>query len=303
MSRLTDVETIKKIIQTDVVILPNVFNERIVLNLYEDSQLGHANVDEDTEVVKRIEVVAPQAEAGNPITLNANVPVNLDNQKIAWDSVVVAADAFAAVVYVENVDYIIDYTNGTVRRANVGSTIPDGGAVWVWTIPFAVMAEGSDYNINYDEGTITRRAGTDIPDGATVWVDYAHSQATVTDLAIRQAIAQSESFIASRLRGGFTMESDDEGLKSACTFFTMYNLCLSQMFKELNARGKENSDDLAKQWEKLAVKYQEIAAIYFSKYLNIPTLQAGGIIKNRWVDNRPSRAAVIPTPPRRTRRY
>ncbi len=298
---LTNIETLKKIIQTVTVSLPNVLNERIKLTLFEDGQLTHSNVDTDSEVVKIIRQAIPTAESNNPLTLNGAVPINLSSQKIVWDSVVVADSLALTTVYVENDDYVIDYENGTVERTTVGSTIPDGGAVYVWYLPYVVLVSGNDYNIDYDNGIIKRRAGTTIPNKATVFVDYSHSQATVTDTLLTELILEMEAWLEPKLKSNFSLDSSDEGLKAASTNYCMYLFCLSASLKELRVGGKDNSDDLARRWNDLADKYLNTAVTMFSKYLSVSSIQIGGMIQNRYTKSR-QRTLYSPTVSSRQRR-
>lgn len=283
---LTDLATIKKLIQAEEVSIPNVFNERIVVNLFEDNQLQHTNIDIDSESVKIIRQATPSADSNNPITLTSSTPINLDSQKIVWDTVTVSADLGLTTIYTENLDYIIDYFNGIITRSTIGSSIVSGSSIYVWYLPFTVLNNGSDYNFNYDNGTLNRRAGTTIPQSATLFVDYSHSQSTVTDLAIYESIAQAEAFIEPRLKSPFTLSSDNIGLKAAATSFTMHILCLSQTFKELNVARRDESDDLAKEWYSLSDKYLSMALSQFSKYLKITSLEYSGLIQNRFPTRR-----------------
>lgn len=283
---LTSLSTIKKIIQSFEVPNPSVFNERISLSLYEESSLSNTNIDADSESVKIIRLATPYADSNNPITLNAGVPVSLDYQKLVWDSVVVASDAILSTVYVENDDYVIDYSSGTIERSSIGSTIADGGSVYIWYTPFTVLINGDDYNIDYSFGTLNRRAGTSIPNGATVFVDYSFAAASITDDAIEECISQAEAYIEPRLKNSYSLESTDEGLKSAATYFTLYLLSLSQAFKSLRELKVDNADDIARRWNDLSDKYLTVANTHFSKFFNVSSLNGGGLIQNRYVSQR-----------------
>lgn len=298
---LTDVETLRKIIQTAAVTIPNVMNERITLTLFEDGQLENANVDENSESIKIIRQLAPAEDTNNPLALNGNVAVNLDTQKPVWDTVVVADDQLLTTVYVENDDYVIDYVNGTVERATVGSTITDGQSVYVWHVPFVTLVSGDDYNIDYDNGIIKRRAGTTIPNKATVFCDYSHSQASVTDALLVEIILEMEAWIEPRLKSGFTIDSADPGLKAAATNYCMYLFCLSAALKELHVAGKDNSDDIARRWNELSEKYIKTAIMMFSKYLTVSSQTFGGMIQNRYVKNK-QRTLYSPSVSSRQRR-
>jgi hypothetical protein len=299
---LTNLETIKKIIQTENVFIPNVYNERVELPLFERGQLTHPNVSEASETVKIIRHAAPVADTGNPVTLNTGVPYQLDWTRLVWDTVVVADSLALTNVWIENLDFVIDYFAGTITIADPANNIADGDQVFVWYVPFTVLTRNDDYSFHYDEGQLNRRSGSSIPSNAYVYVDYRHADVTITDRAIVEAIAQAEAWIEPRLRPGMAMTSDDRGLMSAATHLTLYILCLSQSFKELNVAGHDISDDLAEQWHDLAEKYLTIANSHFSKYMNVTAVDAGGLIQNRFTTKR-ARTIWSPTvTPRRRKR-
>jgi len=299
---LTNIDTIKSLIQSFLITIPNILNERIQFELFEASQLEHTNIDNLSETVKIIRDALPLLDVKSPITLTDQDPVSLTSQKIVWDTVIVSNTLSLTTIYVENDDYIIDYTNGTITRTTTGTTIPNGGTIYIWYLPFTILTSGSDYNINYDFGTLTRRAGSSIPNNATIYVDYSHSQATVTDTSLLEIIDEMEHFVKPRLKSGFTLDSDDAGLKSAATNFCLYLFCLSQSLKELHVAGKDDSDKLASQWMKLSDKYLDTANVLFSKYLKTTTKQLGGIIQNRFTTSR-KKVVTSPTINARIRRH
>jgi hypothetical protein len=279
---LTDIDTIKKLMQFQAVSIKNVYNEMIELNTVAYSQLQNAAITSSTDVVKLLEINTPFPDPASPITLNAAIPVSLNKSKIMWDSVVVASDALLTTVYIENLDYVIDYFNGTVMLADPVGSIPDGTAIFVWYLYFTVKSRTTDYVIDNDSGRIARRTGTTIPDGAKVYVDYLFSAVSPTDSVIQEAIRQAEAFIVPRLKAGYTYLSDDEGLKSASTNYTMYLICLSQAFNELANNPKDNSDDIARRWQELADKYMKVAFPHLSKYLYFTQAEYAGLIQNRF---------------------
>jgi len=297
-----DIDTIKSLLQSTELAIPNIYNERLVLNGYESSQLAHTSIDEDSESVKVLQQNEPVADSGNPLTLNAGTAVSLDYQKLAWNSVVVASDLALTTVYTENYDYVIDYFNGLITLADPAGSLATGTAVYVWYIPYTVMTNDDDYSINYAEGLITRRAGTSIPENGTVYVDYSHAQATVTDNAIYEAMRQSDDFILARLKSGYDISSPDEGLRSAANNYALYVLCQSLAVKELKTAPKDQSDDIAQQLRLLGEKYESLAMSQFSKFIKITPLDYGGLIKNRFVTKR-RRSHQSPTLSTRQRRF
>lgn len=299
---LTDRETVFKVLQSGGVTNPERLNEELQLNVYDWEQLEQSNVTEGSECVKIIRVNTPQADSHNAITLNDQVGVDLDAQKIVRDSVVIASDLVLTTVYTENSDYIIDYENGVVARTTSGSTIANGGQVFVWYIPFVVLSEGDDYSIDYESGLVRRRIGGSIPNEATVYVDYNHTEISASSALIGELIEEMEAFVEPRLKSSYSLESTDKGLKAASTNYVLYSYCLAAGMKELTTARRDQSDDLAKQWGMLGDKYLANAEKMFAKYLSVTTQQVGGLIQNRYVASR-RRQAISPSVTNRTRSH
>lgn len=301
----TNIFNLKALIQSAEVSIPTRQNVRIFLEDYDESQLPDTAISEDSETVKNIIYNEPQADSSNPITLNGTVEVALDFPKIVWDTVLVSSDLLLTTVYIENRDYVIDYFVGKISRADptpAAPTIADGGAVYVWYLPFNQLISGTDYDIDYSAGTIVRRAGGDIANKSSVWIDYTHSNQTPTDNAITECIREAQSFILPRLKSPYDEDSDDEGLRALHTNLSMYYLCLSQTFKELNNARIGDSDKYARRWRELAGSYLSLAMALFSKYLKITASEAGGLIQNRFPSSR-TRTYSSPVRHPNTRRY
>lgn len=299
---LTNIDTIKKIIQNTSVYKPTIYNEKIQLTLFEAGQIPNTNIVTDTENIKIIRQNEPTLDSKSPITLNNQDPVSLSNSLIVENTVVVASSLLLSVVYTENKDYIIDYYTGKIERTSLGSSITSRSQVYVWFIPFIKLSSGSDYNIDYSAGTIKRRAGTSIPNKASIYVDYTHAQNVPMDDAIYECIYEMEAFLENKLKAGFDFDSDNRALKSAATNFSIYLLCLAQAFKELTIASKTSSDDIAKQWFSLADKYLKVAKDLFGPFLLTSTKQIGGLIQNRFTTNR-SRTTQSPSVPLTIRRH
>lgn len=291
---LTDISTVLTVIQSEEIFVTDIENDEIKLTLFEDGQLTYGNITSGSEVVKIIRENEPVADSHNPLTLNDQTAVDLDPEYIVPDSVVVASDAILTTVYVENDDYIIDYSSGTVERTSLGSSIANGGTVHVWYIPFVCLTGGSDYNIDYGAGTIKRRAGSSIPNKATVYVDYNHSSTNPSDDLIRELIEEMEALIEPKLKGGYTLDSDDIGLKGAATNYVLYGYCLAASLKELKFGNKDESDHIAAEWRRLSKDYLMMARNMFSPYLAVSTQQLGGLIENRYTNGR-KRTSLSPS--------
>jgi hypothetical protein len=298
---LIDRETIKKVLQSVEVTILNVRNERIVLEGTSESQLQHTNIDTDTESVKMVAVTEPVAESSNPVTMESGVWSGLSSNKIVWDSVVVASDLILTTVYAEGPDYVVDYDNGRVRISNSSSSIPGGSSVYIWYIPWDVKERGVDYYFDYDQGQVRRTGSNGIPDGGTVWVDYSHSQATTTDRLIDETIDSVETYVSMRLKSGYDLTSSNFSLKSGVTSLALYHICLSEGQKVLRMAAKDDAEGLSEEWRHLAEEYLTSSKRELSKFMDVSSLPAGGVIRNRYSASGKSRVK-LPTINKR-RRY
>lgn len=299
---LTDIKTIKSVLSLGKPYIPVVMNERIALNLTQYSQLQNAPLVENMEFVKRITRYTPVVDPKCPITLNDEVAVDLSYQKIVWNTVTVSSDAILTTIYTENIDYIIDYVNGTIKRTSA-SAISSGSTIYIWYQEYEVLVKDQNYDIDYINGQI-RRKGSVIPNDATVYVDYVYSPLTLDDSFINEIIKESENYLSSKLKSTYTLTSSDEGLKSAATNFTLYLLCLAQAAQELST-GRDNSDAISKQWIALSVKYLELSRNMFMPFANSTALldiPAGGLIQNQYSASR-TKSMISPTVSVSTRRY
>jgi hypothetical protein len=275
MASYTDIDTVKKLLQSMPTIFNNIQDEKITFNDFDKSYLQYTNIDVDSEIVKIIRTVTLTND--NP-TLTDNTEINLSGTFIVPNTVVVADSLTLTTIYVENKDYIINYTTGKISRTTVGSSITNPQTVYVWYIPYVQLTDGSDYNTDDDEGSLNRRAGTSIPDKATVYVDYSHSQGNVPDDLIAELILETDSIINNVIKAT-EVDSTDKALNSAATNFVMYLICLSQSQKILKL-SRTISDDVGEAWIKLADSYLSAANKFLAFYKFSPTFNPGKTVIN-----------------------
>lgn len=284
----TDSDVIKAHLQGLDVTIPDVFDCRVILNGLNESQLPGTNIGENSEVVKIQRTETPDVTT---IILTGSVETVV-YPFLVKDELVVASDAIMTTVYVENRDYIVDYTSGTIRRASTGSTIVSGASVYVWYVAYEVTMKDIDYRVNYDDGTIRRIGGTTIPEGAEVFVDYRTGTETVTDALIERAIIEAETFMYDRLDNPEVIEN--ASIVSAANYYALAIICLSMAIKELKTR-TATADTLSKQWRDLADLYQAKGNDAFRAHaIKGVALEAGGAIQNRAVKER-TRIKTSPT--------
>jgi hypothetical protein len=293
VGKYTDSDNIKAHLQSSEVEIPNVIDSKLELTGLDDCQLPNNNITGASEVVK---IIRSETLLNATALLVGTIPVAVTPYLVRGS--IHVTDTTGATYYVENRDFIIDYATGTIERASTGSTIPSGSTVIVWRLAYDVLIRNTDYRISYDAGTIARIAGTSIPDGATVYVDYSHGQSTITDDLIKRAIIEAEEFMSDKMSN---TAATGEGLTMAANYYALSIIALSQAAKELKSRSN-NSDDLAKVWNTLQESYLSRAIVAFKPFANTGDLNPGGVMQNRYSRERSiSRTSPSVTPGYRSR--
>jgi hypothetical protein len=154
-------------------------------------------------------------------------------------------------LYVENIDYAIDYTVGTIAVKSDG-LLNVGQIVTVWYQQFASYTEGTDYQIKADSGEIKRMSSGDIADGETVYLDYAPIYDSFNDDILNNAVAEANSLVEQEVDpdGQF---GADRTLQAAATQRALAIICRTAAARELSSRRGEDRTALA--WMKLSDQY------------------------------------------------
>lgn len=179
---------------------------------------------------------------------------------IVRGNVLVASDLSQTTIYTENLDYIVDYSNGTLTIKS-GGVLVVGNPVVVWYLPYTLYADGSDYSLDENRGTIRRLASGDIAENETIYLDYYPINAAVTDLVLEQAALEANGLIEATVdpEGQF---GADPVLQSAATYRALEIVAYMAASRELTTRS--NSYLAAQTWLKLADQF----AVRADKLLN-----------------------------------
>ncbi|MCJ7457469.1 MAG: hypothetical protein MUP17_00550, partial [candidate division Zixibacteria bacterium] len=129
-------------------------------------KLPDSNIQVGTEKVKGKEIFSPLQEN---ISFSSGDTIQLLHPELIFDTVVVASDSSLGRIFVENIDYSIDYDNGRIIRLPGGS-IPALSSVVIFYLYYRVYQKDADYKIDYLKGELTRLSGA-IEDGQWVLVD------------------------------------------------------------------------------------------------------------------------------------
>jgi hypothetical protein len=237
-------------------------DEPVVLTGTDYARLRHKSIIEESEKVKGKEQIEPTRE---DIDFQGSDDFNLSHGELIRETVVMAGDSSLGIIYIENVDYHIDYNAGRVSRIADGS-IPAGGSAVVWYLYYRVYQRGSDYDLDYRKGSIRRRSGGDIESGQRVLVDYTAEFSGLDDEAMDNAIAEANERILSYIDDAHH-DSTDRALVTAETYLALSIVCRARAMETISpSKNLANRAAESKSWVELSNTYKKEAYVILSKF-------------------------------------
>jgi hypothetical protein len=243
----TNVEQIRHHLVAAFPTSQQIVDQTLVLDGDEYLPFFNGAVDDTTLRVKSIQ---SNNLTRSSVTLSGS-PTSLTASPLVPGSVVVASDSSMGTLYVENVDYAVDYSAGTLAIKS-GGGLGVGQTVCVWYQAFALYRAGSDYQLAADKGEIKRLADGDVADGEMIYLDYAPILDSYNDDVLNNAVAEANSLVEHEVDpdGQF---GADRTLQSAATYRALEIVCRTSAARELSSRRGEDRTALA--WMKLADQY------------------------------------------------
>jgi hypothetical protein len=214
-----------------------------------------------------------------PLTLTGESWYATGVDACAPGSVVIAPADPPLSPYTEDVDFAVLDESAQVKRIAAGS-IGSGDTVQVWLLPLEVFVEGVDYEVDYTAGTVTRIVTGSLPDPARLLVSYSTNAAGASDALIGQSINEAESKILDRLRDGYSVTSTDDGLVIGATELTLSQICDDLALRSLSAVGDSSADDRARRFMELSIRFRERATTTLSRFLKQPLPSAPSLQPN-----------------------
>jgi len=225
-------------------------------------KLPDSNIQVASEKVKGKEIMSPVQEN---VSFSTGDTIQLLHSELILDTVVVASDSSLGKVFVENIDYSIDYDNGRVTRISSGS-ITEGSSVVVFYLYFRVYQKDADYKMDYQKGELTRMASGAIEDDQWVLLDYKVEYGFLNDDTIAQAIKEANERILKFIDPSF-YESEDQGLVTAETYLSVSILCNIKAVESLNLKlSPYNSQLVSGSWNRMAEVYSKQAYLILSDF-------------------------------------
>ncbi len=184
------------------------------------------------------------------VTLNSE-RTSVDSMPLVRGSVVVASDSSLGTIYVENIDFIIDYTLAELLIKS-GGALSAGQTVPVWYQNYLLYTVGSDYQLDADRGQIKRLSGGGIASGETVYLDYSPVFKSFNDEILNNAVLEANGLIEKEVdpNGQF---GADPVLQACATYRALEIICRAAAARELSSLRGEDRTALA--WMKLAEMY------------------------------------------------
>lgn len=239
-------------------------NAPLILSGTTPTNLPHAGIREGSATVK--------ARRDNyPVRLTEtldNAWVILNHAQLIEGTVLVASDSSLGTIYIENLDYIVDFAGGRIKRIDTGA-ITNGQQVTIWYGHYHINSEGDDYTINYAAGQLLRRSNGDIADGQQVLVDYSVSLGSVSDTIIDQAITESGEAVLTLVNESYH-ESPAIGIIIGATHMAVAQLARMRA-ASLLADGTINASiarAAAQLWLEIATQYDRSAHTFLARFAN-----------------------------------
>jgi hypothetical protein len=263
----TNIDLVKKHILEHTFGATNIENVSCHLLSQTPFQLPHTNLLPSSERVKGKEQNVPTQEN---ITFSSSDTVSLSHPELIPDTVVVAKDSSLGEIYVENIDYSIDYDNGGITRIPDGS-IPPGSQVVIWYLFFRIYTKDTDYRIDYNKGQITRIASGEIEDGQWVLTDYTVEFSLLRDEVMANAIVEANDKILQVIDPSYS-NFTDQSLVTAETYLAVSILCnikaLEVMTQNPGSTASPKAGSLA--WSDMSSVYREQAFDLLKKFKKDP---------------------------------
>ena len=228
-------------------------------------KLPDSNIQVSSEKVKGKEILSPVQEEVSFLSGNT---IQLLHSELILDTVVVTSDSSLGKIFVENIDYSIDYENGKLTRISSGS-IPALSSVVIFYLYYRIYQKNIDYKLDFQKGELTRITSSAIEDGQWVLLDYKVEYGFLNDETIAQAIAEANERILKFIDPSY-YESEDQGLVTAETYLSVSILCGIKAVEVLNLNIYGASVQLlSKSWNMMAEVYSKKAYLILSDFARI----------------------------------
>lgn len=237
-------------------------NEPVQLTAGDWIDLQRRMILKDSERVKGKEQLEPTCEA---VDFSGSDTFDLSHSELIPETAVVAADSSLGTIYVENIDYHIDYDSGTIRRIDSGSIVQGSTAV-IWYLYYRLYQKGVDYDFDYQKGAIRRRSSGAVESGQRVLVDYSAEFGGLDDEAIENAITEANEQVIAYIDSNYE-NSTDRSLVTGETYLAVSIICRIRAMEAVSPSRTERTNAAeAQSWTALADAYRKDAYLILYRF-------------------------------------
>ncbi|MBD3170152.1 MAG: hypothetical protein GF307_11760 [candidate division Zixibacteria bacterium] len=226
----TTIETVRKHLTDYRLGTKRIENEPLLLTGSGYVNLQYSNIEAGSERVKAMESIKPVREISN---FTGDDTLNLSNEELVPDSVVAANNTSLGKIYIENIDFTVDYSGGVLTRI-VSGDIPGESEVAVWYRNYRLYTKGIDYSIDYVAGKIGRISSGNIEAGQSLYIDYISQYGNITEESIKNAIVEASGKVLAIIDPSYESETH-QALTTAETYLTIAVIC---RIKAIEAAGR-----------------------------------------------------------------
>lgn len=240
----TNVELVKGYLVDSFPRQDAILDQPVVMNSSEDISFFSGAVESSTVTVKSVQ--SNDLTRASVILVTATT--SLTTSRLVPGSVVVATDSSMGKSYVENSDFIIDYTAGDLIIKS-GGDLSTGMTVTVWYQTYYAYVNATDYTIDADNGEIRRLTSGSIALGETVYIDYNPVSKTYNEAVITNAVVMANGLVEREVdpSGDF---GADPTLAASATFRALEIICESAAVRDLSRLNGQQNTTVG--WLKLA---------------------------------------------------
>lgn len=257
----TTSEIVKKHILDHHLGSTNVENESVRLQGTDWIQLQKHVILAGSEKIKGKEQLEPTRE---DVSFASADSQSLSHSELIQDTVVAASDSSLGTIYIENIDYHVDYDSGEITRLTGGS-IPSGANVSVWYLYYRVYEKGVDYDLDYRRGRVKRISFGAIESGQSILADYTAEYGALDDEAIENAITEADARIVDFIDSAYH-DSSDRLLVSAETYLAVSIICGIRAMESVSPTLGRTGSSEAMSWTALSDMYKKEAYNILSKF-------------------------------------
>ncbi len=142
---------------------------------------------------------------------------------IAPGSATIAIDSSLGQLYIENIDYTLDYQSGSIS-AVTGGAISSNATTHLWYFPLTSYVEGVDYNIDYKLGRLKRLTSGVIVSGQSLQVTFTPVTNPLDDSVYAEAVNEANQIVSAAVDPAEDFGAD-LNLQAAATYLAAGIVC------------------------------------------------------------------------------